>query len=355
MAKRRASSADDITLYDIDPVFQDKLIAWLTQKPKGVIVDIGATPEAFAITLDPGGTFLDESFEHVLSVSMGSRSKKKYIDPELENRIHMFLHATKARLTFGASKDGVFNMTVSNPDSLGTASDEDFEFALVIAEEKFWENMPARPKVPIVTVPAPMISPEARGAMLDETLPPGMAQYFQPRPTLSLPARPSLSPPPAQTPGGFVGAWQPPAARPAPARPALPAPKPKPKPKSTPLKFPLVSPTVPVMTSLGQAPSFFGGSTPPPGQFISKNARRPPPPSSRPFDPSVPPVRYAKPHHFAVNVPGGRHSPGGAWRIHLAGGDVARGAHADYDEAAQEARHTYGPSGWTVEWHAAGR
>jgi len=356
MAKRRASSADDITLYDIDPVFQDKLIAWLTQKPKGVVVDIGATPEAFTITLDPGGTFLDESFEHVLSASMGSRSKKKYIDPELENRIHMFLHAAKARLTFGASKDGVFNMTVSNPDSRGTASDEDFEFALVIAEEKFWENMPARPKVPIVTVPAPMISPEAREAMLGDALPPGMAQYFQPRPTLSLPARPSLSPSPAQTPGGFVGAWQPPAARPAPARPALPAPKPKPKPKSTPLKFPLVSPTVPVMTSLGQAPSFFGGSTPPPGQFISKNARRPPPPpSSRPFDPSVPPVRYAKPHHFAVNVPGGRHSPGGAWRIHLAGGDVARGAHADYDEAAQEARHTYGPSGWTVEWHAAGR
>jgi hypothetical protein len=524
MAKRRAA-ADDITLYDIDPVFQDKLLAWLTQKPKGIIVDIGATPEAFTITLDPGGTFLDESFEHVLSTSMGSRSKKKYIDPELESRIHGFLHAAKARLTFGANKDGVFNMTVSNPDSRGTASDEDFEFALVIAEEKFWENMPARPKVPIAAVPAPMISPEAREAMLEETLPPGMAQYFRPRPTLSLPARPSLPPQAPRAPGGFAGGWQPPVARPAPPRLAPPAPKPAPKPKPAPLKFPLTSPTVPVMTSLGQAPSFFGGSTPAPGQFISKNARRPPPPSSKPFDPSAPREHYAKSHHFAVNtgrymvlfdgrplkhsfvsedaadtwiedrvdeamagsrgdddsmrtqeafvrerysvaaehpeesrrfevnydlqenarpksprgmyrrevveslhmagvpeyvassmvygdhaefvlaafknkdnpevvahhiveqeraasrergygwgsydknahpmaagggfhgVPRDRraqHAASGAWRIHVAGGDIAPSRFMNYDEAAEEARRAYGPSGWTVEWHAAG-
>jgi len=275
MAKRRTAAADDITLYDIDPAFQDKLIAWLSTKPNGIVVDIGATPEAFTVTLDPGGVFLDESFEHVLRTAMGSRSKKKFIDPEMEDRVHAFLYAAKAHLTFGGDGD-VFNMTVSNPDSRGTASDEDFEIALVIAEEQFWDNMPAKPKVQIVAAPPPMISAEAREQMLDETLPPGMAAYLRPKPTLAIPPRPSLPPPPARTPGGFAPGWQPQVARP--QLPPPPPPKPAPKPKAVPLKLPLSPAPAPVMTSLGPAPSFFSG---PPsvfgqqakGSFLAKNRR----------------------------------------------------------------------------------
>jgi hypothetical protein len=148
MAKKRATASDDITLYDIAPAFQDRLAAWLIKKPHGVIVDIGATPEAFKLTLDPGGESTNASFEDALHDAMGSRSRTKYIDPELEGRIHEFLVAKNAHLTFGASKDGEFNVVLSNPDARGVGTDEDFEIALMLAEEEFWQNMPARPLPP---------------------------------------------------------------------------------------------------------------------------------------------------------------------------------------------------------------
>ena len=148
MAKKLTAASDDVALYDIAPAFQDKLAAWLVKKPHGVIVDIGATPEAFVITMDPGGKSTNASFEDALHDAMGSRSRTKYIDPELEAKVHEFLVAKNAHMTFGASKDGTFNVVLSNPDARGTGSDEDFEIALMLAEEEFWQNMPARPLPP---------------------------------------------------------------------------------------------------------------------------------------------------------------------------------------------------------------
>jgi hypothetical protein len=532
MAKtKKRPPVDDITLYDIDPAFQDKLIAWLSKKPHGVIVDIGATDDAFKLTFDPGGETISASFEDALNEAMGSRSRTKRIDPQLEERVHKFLLSLGAHLTFGASKDGVFNMTVSNHQARGVASDEDFEIALVLAEEQFWVNMPAHPlpaakhaALAQALVPAAQREAE-REAQVEEMLPPGMRKWALGQPTMSrspevktaeeeqrdaalemLPAgmhglvknglrygdwvgqvndtlerrgysfydaqvaywrqlyQAGFGP--QQAAEEFETTWL--------AERGYAGNTRRPSygewdyiaegvfgemvgdsEKGSRLFSEMGDEYWRRAYDLGMSPgeaverAHYGVSLDAPYEY-NNNARRPPPaPSSRPFDPSVPPVRYAKPHHFAVNydlqenarpksprgmyrrevveslhmagvpeyvassmvygdhaefvlaafknkdnpevvahhiveqeraasrergygwgsydknahpmaagggfhgVPRDRraqHAASGAWRIHVAGGDIDPQRFGDYDDAAQHARSKYGPGGWQVEW-----
>jgi len=413
MAKRRTPATDDITLYDIDAGFQTKLAAFLSKKPHGIVVDISATPDGFAATVDPGGHVTGETFEGVLLEAMGSRSRATRVDPEFDTRLHDFLLTVGAHLTFGAAQ-GIFNVMVSNADASGKASDEDLQFALVLAEDQFWENMPAHPLAAgdrAALESALVRSPIERDEEAEEQL---QRALFEPRPELEANAHPHRS----------VARWQ----RSQPAFQPMPGTR----------RFMTTTGETGVILGHGlmsreearavgdfkaagepyEIIEYVAGSEDDPR--MRRNGRRPPPPpSSKPFDPAAPREHYAKPHHFALNMdpdaalarywsavdegdaeeardakgalmewlsrggfepdwaasghsraefqaltgtsmrsrhgsPHGRHAPGtGSWRISIAGGDIDPMPFTSHRIATEYAARKYGhDGGWTVEWHA---
>jgi hypothetical protein len=203
------SNPDDVTLHDLDPSYQNKLVEWLSKSKS--VVDIGVTPDGFKITIDPGGEFHDVSIETVLNAAMGSRARTKRIDPDFEARLYEFLYQHGAHLTFGAAKNEFdLMLTADGVSARGQATDEDFEIALVLAEEQFMAGLPAhvlppeqRAALVQALVPAAQRQ-EEHEAYVHGMLPPGMAKYLAP--------------------GGYA-----PVTRALPA-PAAPAPKPRKKP-----------------------------------------------------------------------------------------------------------------------------
>lgn len=154
MAKK--TDPDDVTLYDLDPKFQDRLLKWLTKG--NVVVDIAASKDpslmnGFSVVFDPapkafpGGDIDTLSLEQALCDAMGSHYARRYIDPEFEKRVWECLAEHDAHLTFGSAgkldggEDG-FKVSVGNRDARGENVDIDFEVALVLAEDEFLSRLP---------------------------------------------------------------------------------------------------------------------------------------------------------------------------------------------------------------------
>lgn len=136
---------DTVTLYDIDPVFQNRILKWLTET--GSTIDIGVSPEGFVVTASDGSEARDKDLEASLNGVVGSHAKLRRIDRAFGKRVAEFLTAHSAHITFQAEGDG-FHVAVSSHVAKGESSDEDFEFALVYAEEKFLAHAPAHPMPP---------------------------------------------------------------------------------------------------------------------------------------------------------------------------------------------------------------
>jgi hypothetical protein len=156
-----AAPEPEITLYDIDPVFQNRLLAYLGAG-KGHTVDIGLDPsgKSFVITSSDGSEAHDPDFEAALVGLMGSRAQKRRIDPEFGTRAKSYLKAHGAHITFQAHGDG-FEVMVSNQHAKGEGTDEDFEVALVFAEEAFEEATPQSPRRRRRGEPAPLTPAQA--------------------------------------------------------------------------------------------------------------------------------------------------------------------------------------------------
>jgi hypothetical protein len=142
MAKK--TDPDDVTLYDLDPKFQDRLLKWLTKEPN-TIVELGPLADGgFAFAIFNGKSFEAPDFETGLCEAMGARYKQRLVNPEFSERVHECLSEYGATLTIGAATKGppVFSVLVSNAEARGGDLDEDFEIALVLAEDKFVAALP---------------------------------------------------------------------------------------------------------------------------------------------------------------------------------------------------------------------
>lgn len=148
MAKK--TDPDEVTLYDLDPKFQDRLLKWLTKG--NVVVDVKPVEGGFEFTVDPGEKFTAPDFETGLCAAMGARYKTRLVNPEFSERVHACLSEHDASITFmstwvysgmvGHDVAG-FKVSVSNRDSRGENADEDFEIALVLAEDEFLSRLSA--------------------------------------------------------------------------------------------------------------------------------------------------------------------------------------------------------------------
>ena len=308
---RRTEQPAEYTLYDIDPEFQERVLKWLSKK--NIVIDIGTTPEAFVIGFDPGGEIITDSIESAINETMGSRSRAKRIDPEMEQRIHSFLDAKGAHLTFGAAGN-VFNVVVSSADSTGKASDEDMELAIVLAEESFWDNMPAHvlaPKDRAALEHAVMRGPAQHEEEMQEQL---HRALFVPRPELEANKRrlsyapwlaevqESLTPLGASTqdaPGDYWRQLFRAGFAPYEASQEF---------LETAGSGEYAENVHPMRSvSRAQRPSTFGKVPPPPSSRLDTQRRieRMIREEEKPFDPAAPREHYASPHHFAVNpLPG---------------------------------------------------
>ncbi len=128
---------DDVTLYDIPPAFQKRLLKWLD---KGDGVQLTAYAGGFnARALGPyGEPFTARTFEAALLGAMKSRAEEQ-IDPEFGRRVHAWLEAHDAEMTITSPKTNQFRMRLLADDGrlVSDAIDEDLEVALVFAEDQF--------------------------------------------------------------------------------------------------------------------------------------------------------------------------------------------------------------------------
>jgi len=143
MAKK--TDRDDVTLYDLDPKFQDRVLKWLTKG--NVAVDIKPVDVGFEFTVDPGEKFIAPDFETGLCEAMGARYKQRLVNPEFSERVHECLSEHAASITFMSApvdrNDIGFKISVSNREARGENVDQDFEIALVLAEDEFLARLPA--------------------------------------------------------------------------------------------------------------------------------------------------------------------------------------------------------------------
>ena len=309
---RRTEQPSEYTLYDIDPGFQERVLKWLSKK--NIVIDIGTTTDAFKITFDPGGEVVTDSIEEAINDAMRSRARARRIDPEMEQRIHSFLEAKGAHLTFGAAGN-VFNVVVSSPDATGKASDEDMELAIVLAEEAFWDSMPAHVLAPAdrsALEHAVMRGPLEREEEAHEQL---RRALFVPRPELEANKRrlsyapwlaevqESLTPLGASTQDAPGEYWrQLFRAGFAPYEASQEFLETSGSGEYTENVHPMRS------VSRAQRPSTYGKVPPPPSSRIDTQRRiaRMVREEEKPFDPAAPREHYASPHHFAVNALPGR-------------------------------------------------
>jgi hypothetical protein len=127
---------DDVTLYDIPPGFQTRLLSWL--KKQNAVINLATYSGGFEVTVDPGGKFTARTFEDAILDATKSRAAKQ-INPEFGKRVYAWLFAHGAHMTFG-ERDGEFTVALSDQYGQGRrteATDVDFEVALVIAEDEF--------------------------------------------------------------------------------------------------------------------------------------------------------------------------------------------------------------------------
>jgi hypothetical protein len=136
---------ESVTLYDIDPVFQNRILKWLIET--GSTIDIGIAGEDFVVTASDGSEARDKDLEAALNGVIGSNAKVRRMARGFGVRVHEALMAHAAHITFQAEGDG-FRVMVSSQGAKGEGVDEDFEFALLLAEDNFLAHAPASPMPP---------------------------------------------------------------------------------------------------------------------------------------------------------------------------------------------------------------
>jgi len=277
---------DDVTLYDIPPAFQKRLLKWLD---KGDGVQLTAYAGGFNVrALGPyGEPFTARTFEAALLGAMKSRAEQQ-IDPEFGRRVHAWLEAHDAEMTITSPKTNQFRMRLLADDGrlVAAAIDEDLEVALVFAEDQFLALLGEEPEEEPETSPArtrhreevepETIAAETRAAETRAMDPKTTRTLFDDQ--LTMPARYSRN-----------------ADMPPPRRGAR---------RSREL------PSVRRMVEREEA-----------------RQRR----AERPFDPEAPRAHYAKSHHFAVNESGYGYGPSetGRYVLFHDSREVMRGTEAE--------------------------
>ncbi len=165
MAKK--TDPDDVTLYDLDPKFQDRLLKWLTKDPYTIVEVAPIADGGFAFAVLNGKSFEAPDFESGVCEAMGARYKHRLVNPEFSERVHECLTEYGATLMFGAAINGVpaFKVGVANGEARGGDVDEDFEVALVLAEEQFHSRLSG-----------PRLPPEEREALEQALVPPAQRE-----------------------------------------------------------------------------------------------------------------------------------------------------------------------------------
>lgn len=128
--------ADDIELYDIPPVFQNRMLKWLGKHDERLTISV--VDDKFLVTpRDPRrGSSEHKSLEHALNHAMGSRAETGHIRTRFATRVKKWLAAERALLSISANGD-LFGVELHGDGAVVRDEDEDLEVALVLAEEQY--------------------------------------------------------------------------------------------------------------------------------------------------------------------------------------------------------------------------
>jgi len=171
MAKK--TDPDDVTLYDLDPKFQDRLLKWLTKNASSI--EINVEPDGMFHV--EGGSSSNQkllaNLEEALNGVMHSRAELGLLDVEFQGRVRDFLSEHSATILVMAvnTSDGPgFQVAVLSKDAEGKDIDIDFEIALVLAEEKFMSAIPRHrlPPEERAALEQALVSPAQREDELEE-------------------------------------------------------------------------------------------------------------------------------------------------------------------------------------------
>ncbi len=128
--------ADDIELYDIPPVFQNRLLKWLDTH--GERLTIRVVDDKFVVTpnVHREGSSQHKSLEHALNHMMRSKAKEQHVNPRFSTRVRKWLAAENAKMVIGAS-GAMFIVELHGDRAMARDEDEDLEVALVLAEDQY--------------------------------------------------------------------------------------------------------------------------------------------------------------------------------------------------------------------------
>jgi len=128
--------ADDIELYDIPPVFQNRMLKWLGKHQERLTISV--VDDKFLVTPREarGGSSQHKSLEHALNHAMGSRAETGHIRTRFATKVRQWLAAENAKMIISSNGD-LFVVELHGDSAMSRDEDEDLEVALVLAEEQY--------------------------------------------------------------------------------------------------------------------------------------------------------------------------------------------------------------------------
>ncbi len=128
--------ADDIELYDIPPVFQNRMLKWLDKHDERLTISV--VDDKFLVTPREarGGSSQHKSLEHALNHAMGSRAETGHIRTRFATKVRQWLAAENAKMIISANGD-LFVVELHGESAMSRDEDDDLEVALVLAEEQY--------------------------------------------------------------------------------------------------------------------------------------------------------------------------------------------------------------------------
>ena len=160
--------SDAVELYDIPPVFQNRLLKWL-EKTEGSIV-ISAEEGKFTVfSSRDQALHKHKSLERAINDATGSRAAVGHIDRRFQKRVLAWLEETRGAIRLSASHSGKFDLTLSSPIANIEVEDEDIEVALVLAEDELeTQTRPIAPDEEPETEEAPTVAARTRRIVPEE-------------------------------------------------------------------------------------------------------------------------------------------------------------------------------------------
>jgi len=164
MAKK--TDPDDLTLYDLDPKFQARLLKWLVDNMATIVVTV--ENGKFHIEKSSENQCDADDLESGLNFVIKSKARRGAVSGEFQSRVKEFLSEHEAALVINAAPfEGEigFRVTVASDHGEGTDVDIDFEIALVLAEDNFFASVPKH-----------RLPPDDRAALEQALVPPAQRE-----------------------------------------------------------------------------------------------------------------------------------------------------------------------------------